>query len=190
MDRQRAYDLMCEYTTNDSLRRHMLTVETSMRAYAQRRGQDVEKWGIVGLLHDFDYERWPQAPDHPLQGAKILAEQGYPDDVIYAIKSHVVETGYPPVSMLDKTLCACDELCGFITAVALVRPSGIHGLNTQSVIKKLKQKSFAEKISRQEIVDGARLLEVDLPEHIQFVIQTLAARADSLQLNGSTEPRR
>lgn len=183
MKRNNAFALMCEYTQNESLRRHMICVEFAMRAYAEKQGEDVEKWGIVGLLHDFDYERWPTAPDHPLQGAKILAEKGYPDDVIYAIKSHVDQVpDCPRVSLMDKTLFAVDELCGFITAVALMRPTGIEGMKSKSVRKKLKQKSFAEKVSREDIHQGAEDLGVELNEHIQFVIDALAPHAESLQL--------
>ncbi|MCH2182658.1 MAG: HDIG domain-containing protein [Mariniblastus sp.] len=183
MDRTSAYELMCQYTQNESLRRHMLAVETAMRAYATRSGEDVEKWGIVGLLHDFDYERWPEPPDHPLQGSQILAEHGYPEDVIYAIKSHVDQVpGHPRISQLDKTLFACDELCGFITAVALVRPQGIVGMNAKSVRKKMKQKSFAEKVSREDITEGARELGIELNEHIQFVVDALAEDAQQLGL--------
>ena len=183
MDRTSAYELMCQYTQNESLRRHMLTVEVAMQAYAKQTDNDQEKWGIVGLLHDFDYELWPEPPDHPLQGARILTELGYPDDVVYAIKSHVdVGPGHPRVSLLDKTLFACDELCGFITAVALVRPQGIQGMNAKSVRKKLKQKSFAEKVSRDDIVQGASDLGIDLNEHIQFVIDSLIDKAEQLSL--------
>lgn len=183
MDRSQAFSLMCEYTKNDALRRHMLCVEVAMRAYAQKFGEDVEKWGIVGLLHDFDYERWPTAPDHPLEGSKILQEQGYPADVIYAIKSHVDEVpDCPRESKLDKTLFACDELCGFITAVALVRPGGIHEMKSKSVRKKMKQRSFAEKVSREDMVNGAADLQIDLNEHIQFVIDALTTQASELQL--------
>lgn len=154
-----------------------------MRAYAKKLGQDVEKWGIVGLLHDFDYERWPTPPDHPLKGSVILAQEGYPDDVIYAIKSHVdAVPDCPRISPLDKTLFACDELSGFITAVALVRPAGIQGMNAKSVRKKMKQKSFAEKVNRVEIVSGAEDLGVELNEHIQFVIDALADHAEELNL--------
>lgn len=182
-NRDDAFDLMCEYTKNESLRRHMICVEIAMRAYAEKYEQDVEKWGIVGLLHDFDYERWPEPPDHPLQGSKILAERGYPDDVIYAIKSHVDQVpGCPRISLLDKCLFAVDELCGFITAVALMRPTGIDGMKAKSVRKKLKQKSFAEKVSRQDITDGAESMDLDLNEHIQFVIDALVPHAEALQL--------
>lgn len=183
IDRVSAFQLMCQYTQNEGLRRHMLCVETAMRAYAEKFGEDAEKWGIVGLLHDFDYERWPDPPDHPLEGAKILAQHGYPDDVIYAIKSHVDQVAdCPRVSRLDKTLFACDELCGFITAVALVRPNGIEGMTAKSVRKKMKQKSFAEKVVRADIVSGAEDLEMDLNLHIQFVIDAIAQRSEELNL--------
>ena len=188
MDRTAAFELMCEYTQNEALRRHMLSVEVAMQAYAEKFGEDVEKWGIVGLLHDFDYERWPTAPDHPLQGAKILAEKGYADDVIYAIKSHVDDVpDCPRQSRLDKTLFACDELCGFITAVALVRPDGIDGMKSKSVRKKMKQRSFAEKVKREDIVSGADELGVELNEHIQFVIDALTTKADELELRTKAE---
>jgi putative nucleotidyltransferase with HDIG domain len=162
----------------------MLAVEAAMRAYATKFGEDVEKWGIVGLLHDFDYERWPQPPDHPLQGAKILAEHGYPDDVIYAIKSHAdYLTDCPRRSLMDKTLYACDELAGFIMAVALVRPQRLEDLEAKSVIKKLKQKSFAASVSREDIYRGAEELGVPLEEHIQFVIDALRPHAHILGLS-------
>ena len=183
IDREAAFELMCEYTSQESLRRHMMSVETAMRAYAAKFGEDVEKWGITGLLHDFDYERWPEPPDHPLQGSKILAEHGYPEDVIYAIKSHVDQVpDCPRQSLMDKTLFAVDELCGFITAVALVRPDGIKGMKSKSVRKKMKQKSFAEKVHREDIVSGAEDLGIELNEHIQFVIDALTPHAETLQL--------
>lgn len=183
MDRQAAYDLMCQYTQSDSLRKHMLAVEAAMRAYAERFREDVEKWGIVGLLHDFDYERWPDPPDHPLQGAAILAELGYPADVIYAIKSHAdYLTDCPRVSPMDKALYACDELAGFITATALVRPEGIAGMQASSVKKKMKQKGFAAAVNRDDIIRGAADLGVELDEHIQFVIDAMAAQASELGL--------
>ncbi len=189
-DRQASYDLMCEYTQNDSLRRHMLAVETAMAAYARKLDQDVEKWSIVGLLHDFDYEKWPNPPDHPLQGSRILAERGYPEEVIYAIKSHTdyIEEA-PRVSLLDKALYACDELCGFITACAYVRPEGIHGMKAKSVRKKMKQKSFAAAVNREDIVRGAEDFDVDLNEHIQFVIEALQKNAAELKLEAQpSEP--
>lgn len=181
--RAQAYELMCEYTANDGLRRHMLAVEAAMRAYARKFGEDEETWGIVGLLHDFDYERWPQPPDHPLQGAAILAQHGYGAEVIYAIKSHADYLGdCPRVSRLDKTLYACDELAGFLSACALVRPEGIVGLSAKSVRKKMKQKSFAAAVNREDIVRGAEDLGVDLDEHIQFVISAMSEHAELLGL--------
>src|SRR5438876_8757228 len=171
MNRADAFALVCEYTASDSLRKHMLAVEAAMRAYARKFGEDEEKWGSVGLLHDFDYERWPNAPDHPLQGSAILKARGYPDDVIYAIKSHAdYLTDCPRVSRLDKALYACDELCGFITACALVRPNRLEGLEAKSVRKKMRQVSFAAAVRREDITNGAADLGVDLDEHIDFCI--------------------
>ena len=186
MTRDDALALVNEYTKNPALVKHMLSVEAAMRAYARKFGEDEETWGVIGLLHDFDYERWPNAPDHPLQGAAILAEQGYPAHVIYAIKSHAdYLPDCPRVSRLDKTLYACDELAGFITAVAKIRPEGLKGLKASSVKKKLKQKSFAAAVKREDISAGAADLGVDLDEHIQFVIDAMAAIAPDLDLAGS-----
>ncbi|QDU94168.1 HD domain-containing protein [Lignipirellula cremea] len=183
MNREDAYQLVCEYTQSESLRLHMLSVETAMRAYAEKLGEDVEKYGIVGLLHDFDYERWPDPPDHPLQGAAILAGLGYPDDVIYAIKSHAdYLTDCPRTHLIDKVLYACDELSGFVTAVAKVRPGGIAGMQASSVRKKMKQKSFAAAIHREDILSGAADLEVELNDHIQFVIDALEKNGEALRL--------
>ena len=185
MDRASAWDLVCEYTASDSLRKHMLAVEAAVRAYARKFGEDEETWGIVGLLHDFDYERWPNAPDHPLQGAAILAQRGYPEHVIYAIKSHAdYLPDCPRVSPLDKALYACDELAGFVTAVAKVRPEGLAGLKASSVKKKFKQKTFAAAIHREDISNGAADLGVDLDEHIQFVIDAMGTIAGELDLTG------
>jgi putative nucleotidyltransferase with HDIG domain len=165
----------------------MLAVEAAMRAYARRFGEDEERFGIVGLLHDFDYERWPNPPDHPLKGAEILAQHGYPADVIYAIKSHAdYLPDCPRVSRLDKTLYACDELAGFVTACAYVRPERIVGMTASSVKKKLKQKSFAAAVNRDDITRGAADLGVELDEHIQFVIDAMAERADELGLRGQS----
>ncbi|TVS14022.1 MAG: HDIG domain-containing protein [Planctomycetaceae bacterium] len=187
MNRQDAFDLMCQYTSSESLRRHMLAVEAAMRAYAQKFGEDQEKWGIVGLLHDFDYERWPDPPDHPLQGAAILDQHGYPADVIYAIKSHAdYLTDCPRVTRLDKALYACDELTGLINAAALIRPEKIRGLTASSVRKKMKQKSFAAAINREDIVRGAEDLGVELNAHIQMVIDAMAGIADQLELEPIT----
>jgi len=183
MNREAAWQLVCEYTQSDSLRKHMLAVETAMRSYAARFSEDVETFGIVGLLHDFDYERWPNPPDHPLQGAAILAQHGYPEHVIYAIKSHAdYLTDCPRVSLLDKTLYACDELSGFITACAKVRPEGIVGMKASSVKKKLKAKGFAAAVNREDITRGAADLGVELDEHIQFVVDALEANGAALDL--------
>jgi putative nucleotidyltransferase with HDIG domain len=183
MNRDKAWALVQEYTTNPGLLRHMLAVELTMRAYATKLGQDEEKWGIVGLLHDFDYERWPDPPDHPLQGSKILAEYGYPDDVIYAIKSHAdYLTECPRVRPMERALYACDELCGFLSACALIRPEGLVGMTPSSVKKKLKNKAFAAKVNRDDITRGAEDFGVDLDQHIQFLIDALAPHAEALGL--------
>lgn len=183
MSRSEDLALVREYTQNESLVRHMLAVEVAMRAYARRFGEDEEQWGRVGLLHDFDYERWPDPPDHPLRGAEILAALGYPAEVIYAIKSHAdYLTDCPRVSRLDKALYACDELAGFITACALVRPARLDGLTAKSVRKKMKQPSFAAAVNRDDIMHGAADLGVDLDEHITFVIAAMLERAAELDL--------
>jgi putative nucleotidyltransferase with HDIG domain len=188
MNRADAFALVCEYTKNESLVKHMLAVETAMRAYARKFGEDEEKWGIVGLLHDFDYERWPTAPDHPLKGSEILRERGYPDDVIYAIKSHAdYLADCPRVHLMDKALYACDELAGLITAAALVRPNGITDLEASSVKKKMKQKSFAANVNRDDITRGAADLGVELTEHIQFVIDAMKAITTDLGLGGRAQ---
>ena len=184
MDRQDAFDLVCQYTASESLRRHMLAVEVAMRAYAQKYGEDENKWAIVGLLHDFDYEKWPNPPDHPLKGAEILAEHGYPEEVIYAIKSHAdYLPDCPRVSRLDKSLYACDELTGLITAAAMVRPAGIEGMKAKSVKKKMKQKSFAAGVNRDDLRRGAEDLGEPMDEHIQFVIDAMASIASTLGLS-------
>lgn len=183
LTRQDALELMCRYTASESLRRHMLAVEAALRAYARKYGEDEELWGVVGLLHDFDYERWPTPPDHPLRGAAILTEEGYPAEAIYAIKSHAdYLPDCPRVSRLDKTLYACDELAGLITAVARVRPEGLAGLQARSVLKKFKQRSFAAAVHRDDIERGAADLGEPLEEHIQFVIDAMAAIATELGL--------
>jgi len=183
-----AFALLCEYTQSDSLRKHMLAVEAAMRTYARKFGEDENKWGIVGLLHDFDYERWPNPPDHPLKGSEILAKCGYPQDVIYAIKSHADYLGdCPRVSPLDKTLYACDELAGFCMAVAKVRPDGIRGMKAKSVVKKMKQKAFAAAVNREDIRRGAQELGVELAEHIQFVIDAMAGISEQLGFDTSSQ---
>lgn len=183
--REEAWQLVQEFTTNAALIRHMLAVEYAMRAYARKLGENEELWGIVGLLHDFDYERWPNPPDHPLRGAQILQERGWPEDIIYAIKSHAdYLPDCPRIRPIEKALYACDELCGFLFACALVRPDGILSLSADSVLKKLKQKSFAAKINRDDIYRGAADFGVDLTEHIQFLIEALKPHAQELGLAG------
>jgi putative nucleotidyltransferase with HDIG domain len=183
VDREQALALLREYTKSESLIKHMLAVEAAMRAYARKFNEDEQKWGIVGLLHDFDYERWPNPPEHPLKGSEILKANGYPDDVIYAIKSHAdYLEDCPRVSLMDKALYACDELAGFITAVALVRPEGLRGMKPSSVRKKMKQKAFAANVNRDDIVRGAEDLGVELNEHIQFVIEAMQSVAGELGL--------
>ena len=182
--RSDAWSLVCEYTQSDSLRRHMLAVEAAMRAYARRFEEPEDFWGLVGLLHDFDYEKWLEPPDHPLQGARILAERGYPTKLIYAIKSHAdYLPDCPRISQVDKALYACDELSGFVTACAMVRPERLAGMKASSVKKKMKQKSFAAAVSRDDMVRGAADLGVDFDPHIQFVIDAMATVAPELGLS-------
>jgi putative nucleotidyltransferase with HDIG domain len=174
MNRGEASALLQEYVKDPGLIRHCQCVEAALRAYAAKFDQDVEKWGIVGLLHDFDYERWPNPPDHPLKGSEILRERGYPEDIIYAIKSHAdYLPDYPRVNLMDKALYACDELSGLIMAAALVRPTGLSDLTAASVQKKMKSKGFARNVRREDIDRGAADLGVDLTEHIQFVIDAM-----------------
>lgn len=184
MSREADMALLREYTQSESLIKHMLAVEVAMRAYAEKLGEDVEKWGRVGLLHDFDYEKYPDPPDHPLKGAEILSARGYPADVIYAIKSHAdYLEDCPRVSSMDKALYACDELCGFITAVALVRPTRIDGLKAKSVRKKMKTASFAASVNRDDIVNGAEDFGVELNEHIDFCIAAMGTIASELGIS-------
>jgi putative nucleotidyltransferase with HDIG domain len=190
MNRSEALAILNEYTKNPSLVKHMLAVEAAMRAYARKLGHDEEKWGIVGLLHDFDYERWHDPPDHPLKGSEILRAKGYPEDVIYAIKSHAdYLKDCPRQSPMDKALYACDELCGLITAAALVRPAGITDLTAASVRKKMKSKGFARTVNRDDIERGAADFGVVLADHIQFCIEAMKPLAAELNLlRGSGEP--
>lgn len=189
--RQDAWDLMTQYTESESLRRHMQAVEAAMRAYARRFNEDEERWAIVGLLHDFDYEKHPNpnaAPDeneHPLYGSRVLAEQGYPEDIIRAIQTHADYLGLPRTTPMEKTLFAVDELTGLITAAALVRPDkSIYNLEARSVRKKMKDKAFARGVNRDDVVKGAADLGVDLDEHIQFVIESMRPISDQLGLEG------
>lgn len=183
--REDAWSLLNQYTKSESLIKHALAVEAAMRAYACKFGEDEQKWSLVGLLHDFDYEQHPDAEHHPLVGSGILREKGYPEDVIYAIQSHAQYLGLSRNSLMDKTLFAVDELCGFITAVTLVRPGRkIAEVPVESVKKKMKDKAFARSVNREEIRQGAAALGVDLDEHIQFVIEGMAAVAGQLGLAG------
>lgn len=186
MTRTAAWALLTEYTKTESLQRHALAVEASMRAYARLFGEDEERWGIVGLLHDFDYERWPDPTDHPLKGAAILAERGYPAGVIYAIKSHADYLQLERTDKMSQTLYAVDELSGFVMAVAMVRPNrNINEVKVSSVKKKLKDKAFARAVDREQIARGAAELGVPLDEHIANVIGGLQAVAAELGLDGA-----
>jgi putative nucleotidyltransferase with HDIG domain len=187
MNRADAWALLTEYTTSESLRKHALAVEAAVRGYARKFGENEEEWGTTALLHDFDYERWPTLGDHPNKGSEILREKGYPEWMIRAILSHAMEiTGVTRESLLEKTLFACDELAGFITAASLVRPSkSILDLEASSVKKRMKDKAFARGVKREDLVDGAALLGVPLEEHIANVIGFMRERADELGLRGT-----
>jgi putative nucleotidyltransferase with HDIG domain len=187
MNRQDAWTLLCEYTQSPGLRKHALAVEAAMRAYARRFGEDEEKWGIVGLLHDFDYEIHPTLDQHPQDGAKILRERGYPEDVVYAVLSHAEHLGMERRSPMDKAIYAVDELTGLITAVALVRPTkSLFEVDSAAVRKKMKDKAFARSVNRDDVIKGAEILGVDLDEHITFVIEAMKEVADELGLRGTS----
>jgi len=183
--------LMREYTPSESLRKHMLAVEGAMRAYAQKFGEDEERWGITGLIHDFDYERFPNeahspTEEHPSEGVRVLRSKGYPEDILQAILGHAQYTNTPRESKMAKTLFAVDELTGLITATALVRPTkSVHEVDAKSVRKKMKDKAFARGVNREDVVNGAKELGVDLDEHIAFVIAAMQARSAHLGLSGS-----
>ena len=181
--RDDAWSLLCEYTKSDSLRKHALAVEAVMRAYAARLGQNEEKWGVVGMLHDFDYEIYPNPPDHPVKGSEILQQRGYDDETRRAILGHANYTGVPRDTLLARGLYACDELTGFVVACSLVRPNGLADLEAKSVIKKLKDKAFARTVNREEVYEGAQELEVDLAEHITFIIAALRKAAGEIGLS-------
>ena len=182
MNREESWELLCEWTESDSLRKHMLAVEAAMRAYARKFDEDEEKWGITGLLHDMDYEKHPTPAEHPMTGVRELESRGYPEDVLEAIKGHADYLDVPRETLLAKTLYAVDELSGFVVACALVRPEGLEGLKAKSVRKKMKQKSFAASVNREDIISGAEELGVDLNEHIDFVAAALREQSDSLGL--------
>lgn len=188
MTRDEALALVHEYTASESLRKHMLAVETAMRAYAKRWDEDEARWGLAGLLHDFDYERYPNAAhspteEHPSEGVRILRERGVPEEVLDAILGHAQYTGVTRSSRMARTLFAVDELTGLITATALVKPSKkVADVEASSVRKKMKDKAFARGVSREDVVQGAQELGVDLDEHIQFVIEAMKRESDALGL--------
>jgi putative nucleotidyltransferase with HDIG domain len=188
MDREQAWELLCEFTKTDSLRRHALAVETCVTAYARKLGEDEAKWSVTALLHDFDWEIHPQVPDHPTKGEPILAERGVDEEIRRAILSHADFTGVPRVSPLEKTLFACDELAGFLTACSYVKPNrSIHEVDVASVKRKLKDKAFARTVNREDIVNGAAGLGMELDQHIAFCIEAMQKRAAELGLAG-TQP--
>lgn len=182
-DRSAAWNLLTEFTQSESLRKHGLAVEACMRAYAKKFGADEELWGVVGLIHDFDYEKFPTAQEHPYKGNEILMERGYSDEIRRAIMSHADYTGVPRETAMEKALFACDELAGFITAVALVKPSkSLAEVEAKSVRKKMKDKAFARSVSRDDIVNGASELGVELDEHVAFCIEAMKGISGELGL--------
>src|SRR5580704_14612420 len=186
MDRQQAWEIVCEFVKSESLRKHMLAVETCVAAYARKEGGNEETWAVAALLHDFDWEIHPNLPDHPTKGEPILKERGVSEVIRRAILSHADFTGVPRVSPLEKTLFACDELAGFLTACAYVKPGrSIQEVDTKSVRKKLKDKAFARAVNRDDIVNGALEMGVDLDQHIEFCIHAMQARAAELGLEGT-----
>lgn len=188
MTREEAWAIVCEHVQNDGLRRHMLAVGTCMEAYARKYGEDAEKWAVVGMLHDFDWEIHPQLPDHPVKGEPILAARGVSEEIRRAILSHADFTGVKRESLLEKALFACDELAGFLTAVAYVKPTrSIFEVEPKGVLKKMKDKGFARAVNRQDITQGAAEMGVDLEEHIAFCIAAMKGRAEELGVKGSWE---
>ncbi len=187
--RAEAWAVLTEHTQSDSLIKHALAVEAAMRAYARKFGEDEEAWGVVGLLHDFDYEKHPTLDEHPMKGAEVLRARGYPEEMIRAILSHASHTGVPRETRMAKALYAVDELTGFVTAVALVRPNKrVADVEPKSVKKKMKDKAFARAVNRDEIREGAELLGVEFDEHVQTVIDAMAAAGRELGLEGIEPP--
>jgi len=185
-DRQAAWGLLTEFTQSESLRKHALAVEACMRAYARQEGEDEEKWGVVGLIHDFDYQKYPSLDDHPMRGSEILEQRGWPEEIRRAILSHADHTGVTRQSRLEHALFACDELAGFITAVALVKPGkSLAEVDARSVRKKMKDKAFARSVNREDITKGAQELGVELEQHIAFCIEAMKGIAGELGLDGS-----
>jgi putative nucleotidyltransferase with HDIG domain len=182
MDRAAGWEVLCEYTKNESLRKHALAVEACVCAYARKYGDDVGKWSVVGLIHDFDYEIYPNAPDHPVKGSEILKEKGVSEEMRRAILAHADYTGVPRDTLMAKVLFACDEVAGFITACSLVRPDRIASLEARSVRKRMKDKAFARSVNREDIVKGAEELGVPLDDHIAFCIAAMREIAEQLGL--------
>lgn len=186
MTREQAWDIVCEFIQSESLRKHALAVECCLAAYARRHGEDETKWRVTALLHDFDWEIHPTLPDHPTKGEPILAERGVSEEIRRAILSHASFTGVPRETLLEKSLFACDELAGFITAISYVKPSrSVHEVDVSSVRKKMKDKAFARAVNRDDITGGAAELGVDLDQHIAFCIEAMQAEAESLGLAGN-----
>ncbi len=186
MQRQQAWNILCEFTQSDSLRRHALAVEACVAAYARKFGEDENKWAVTALLHDFDYEMHPEAPDHPMKGEPILAERGVDAEIRRAILSHANYSGVPRESLLERTLFACDEIAGFLTACSYVKPNrSIQEVDAKSVLKKLKDKAFARSVNRDDIVNGAAALNVSLDEHIVFCIEAMKPHAAEIGLAGT-----
>jgi putative nucleotidyltransferase with HDIG domain len=187
LNRDAAWQLLTDYTKNESLLKHAMAVEAAVRGYARQFGENEDEWGLTALLHDFDYERWPTLGDHPVKGSEILREKGYPEWMIRAILSHAMEiTGVTRDSLLEKTLFACDEMAGFVTAASLVRPTkSVLDLEASSVKKRMKDKAFARGVKREDLVAGAGLLGLSLDEHITNVIAFMRERADALGLRGT-----
>ena len=186
LSRQDAWALVTEFTQSEALRKHMLAVEAAVRGYAREFGEDEDDWGAVALLHDFDYERYPDQENHPFRGVEILQQRGYPEWVTRAILSHADYSGVPRQSRLEKTLYACDEMSGFVTAAALVRPSkSVLDLEASSVMKRMKDKAFARAVSRDDLRRGAEEMGLPLEQHITNVVRFLRERADALGLRGS-----
>jgi putative nucleotidyltransferase with HDIG domain len=184
-EREAAWELLCEYTKSENLRRHALAVEAAMRHYAEHFGEDVERWGACGLLHDFDYERFPTAEEHPYRGAEILRQRGYDEEFVRAVLSHASYTGVPRESLMARALFAVDELTGFLIAIALVRPDRtIANIKPKSVKKKLKDKAFARAVNRDEIRTGAAELGLELDEHVNHVVAAMASIAEQLGFPG------
>jgi putative nucleotidyltransferase with HDIG domain len=186
IDRAGAWEILCEFTQSESLRKHALAVEACVAAYAHQFREDEQKWSVTALLHDFDWEIHPQAPDHPMKGEAILASRGVPEEIRRAILSHANYSGVPRVSTLEKALYACDELAGFITAISYVKPHrSVFEVDLSSVKRKMKDKAFARSVNRQDIIEGANELGVPLDDHIDFCIKSMQAKAEELGIKGS-----